>query len=576
MRLINVESLELQEFFGDDIPKYAILSHTWGPEEVSYQDWRDIGRASEKAGYGKIRGACRQAGRLGHKWLWVDTNCIDKTSSAELSEAINSMFAWYAKAETCLAYLEDVPTAGGEKGLVLAAQFDASQWFTRGWTLQELLAPEEVIFYARDWAKIGSRGGTLAKRIAAVTGIDEQHLTDKYGKSRVDAASATAAKKMSWVSRRATTREEDIAYCMLGLFEINMPLLYGEGMKAFTRLQEEIIKVSTDHTLFCWEWNDSVQGDWKGFLAPNPQVFQHCNDKDFRPLARETSIYQMTNAGLSIRLPVMYTHSLHGYVALLDVVEASTSGKNTVGIHCVLVNGSRDRNGTLCVDRVPLPSCPIIVADAGLWRSTAQTPLLVKRGPWPRRLPKWSVRTSAPDDSGRFGIFPMLQSADLYKNWNKGAGNEHVHWNLLKANIIWLDMEDFDSTTLGTAFVNTFIDGTGNLLPAGQKRARAAICVAVVIQEPRGPVWVSWVVPSPNETCDRDGLKQEIKEALQNGQWARFEMNARRNLLNLRLIFGPPMPGFGGAVVRPLAIARVATAEGGGTNSSARIPYQIT
>lgn len=140
--------------------------------------------------------------------------------------------------------------------------FCRSKWFTRGWTLQELLAPTQLTFYASGWSKIASRG-TLASTISAATNISSKYL---QGDERA-LSQASAAQKMAWLSSRSTTRIEDIAYCVLGIFDINMPLLYGEGSKAFIRLQEEIIKASNDHTIFCWTWISSVPKDWVSHLS---------------------------------------------------------------------------------------------------------------------------------------------------------------------------------------------------------------------------------------------------------------------------------------------------------------------
>jgi len=272
MRLINTRTFALSEFFGDKIPKYAILSHTWGDDEVTLQDWNDLKKASRKEGFAKIEGACAKAREHGFQWVWVDTNCIDKTSSAELTEAINSMFTWYAQSEICYAYLSDVPSASDKvDDETIANQLRKSRWFTRGWTLQELLAPLELNFYARDWSKLGSKTGAMATAISALTGIEGEFLS---GAESV-VQSASVALKMSWLAKRTTTRVEDMAYCMLGLFDINMPLLYGEGLKAFTRLQTEIIKVSNDHTIFCWTWTPDVPDGWTSLLAFSHSICRH-------------------------------------------------------------------------------------------------------------------------------------------------------------------------------------------------------------------------------------------------------------------------------------------------------------
>jgi hypothetical protein len=190
------------------------------------------GEGNKKAGYSKIRGCCKAAAADGFEYVWIDTCCIDKTSSSELSEAINSMYKWYQEAEVCYVYLADVFPD------ISTSSFAKSRWFTRGWTLQELIAPSSVIFFDAHWRDIGTKA-SLVKPIAEITGI---HI-DALSNGRVSRFSV--AQRMSWASRRETTREEDIAYCLLGIFSINMPLLYGEGQKAFLRLQEEIMKNPT-------------------------------------------------------------------------------------------------------------------------------------------------------------------------------------------------------------------------------------------------------------------------------------------------------------------------------------------
>jgi hypothetical protein len=313
-RLINTRTLELGDF-GTPVPgTYAILSHCWGDEEVTFRDWHNPFKlATKKKGYTKIKGACAEALAQGHDYLWCDSNCIDKSSSAELSEAINSMFDWYRNASVCLAYLEDVSVQENCTEQEFRSRFCSSRWFTRGWTLQELLAPEEVHFYSKDWQFLGTRT-TLAEDITQATGIARHFLVHEPGpvtlldtshviRDKLDQASV--AVRMSWLSRRTTTRLEDMAYCMLGIFDINMPLLYGEGQKAFQRLQEEIIRVSNDMSIFCWHWDDLyVPEGWGSILAPSPYVFKVSGryTEMLEPDLGETTPYSLTNAGVSIRL----------------------------------------------------------------------------------------------------------------------------------------------------------------------------------------------------------------------------------------------------------------------------------
>jgi hypothetical protein len=239
MWLLNTKTISLEEFTEETLPSYAILSHTWSTEEVTFRAIKDHPNASKKMkGYAKVRDACNQALTDSHSHIWVDTCCIQKESSAELSEAINSMFKWYKDAAVCYAYLADV-----ENDVDVSrsnSQFHRSKWFTRGWTLQELLAPSRVDFYTIGWKRLGSKT-LLRKQLSQITRIDERILCGQD-----DVYSASIAKRMSWASSRKTTRTEDLAYCLLGIFDVNMPLLYGEGKKAFRRLQEEIIKVSVD------------------------------------------------------------------------------------------------------------------------------------------------------------------------------------------------------------------------------------------------------------------------------------------------------------------------------------------
>ncbi len=221
MRLLNTSSLKLYQFYDADIPDYAILSHTWTTQEVSLQMLEDP-NSKRLAGYTKIKSFCELALSEGWKYAWVDTRCIDKTSSADLSEAINSMYEWYEKAQACCVYLVDVFTTGIDDG------FYMSKWFSRGWTLQELLAPGTVVFCNKSWVQLGTKW-SLIDEISRATGIKPDQM--------IDHKRVSIATKMSWAALRETTRIKDIAYSLLGLFGINMLLLYGEGPKAFMRLQ---------------------------------------------------------------------------------------------------------------------------------------------------------------------------------------------------------------------------------------------------------------------------------------------------------------------------------------------------
>ncbi|KAK0721321.1 heterokaryon incompatibility protein-domain-containing protein [Apiosordaria backusii] len=262
MRLLNTRTLKLETFYDGDIPIYAILSHTWDREEVLFQDIEN-GTANLRYGYAKMIGACEQARKDGFEYIWIDTCCIDKSSSAELSEAINSMFRWYRQAQVCYAFLSDVQQ--GQDHRAPGSSFRRARWFTRGWTLQELIAPSVVYFFASDWREIGSRHDLLDP-IVDITRISASYF-DTGNLSKF-----SAAQKMSWASNRFTTRVEDMAYSLLGIFDINMPLLYGEGHRAFQRLQEEILKDTEDDSILYHSVHSIFQGG-NPILAETPKAF---------------------------------------------------------------------------------------------------------------------------------------------------------------------------------------------------------------------------------------------------------------------------------------------------------------
>jgi hypothetical protein len=320
MRLINVKTLELEDFLGENVPKYAILSHTWGPDEVSFQDFALVrschssqaaaaALVEERSGYKKILGCCAQAGRDGYPYVWVDTCCIDKTSSAELSEAINSMFDWYKSAAVCYALLSDVDVgpAAAPSHDDRDATIRRSRWFTRGWTLQEFLAPRDVVFYDAQWRRIAPKA-ELVELLSSVTGIACGFINGTN-----DIYTASIAQRMSWASKRQTTRVEDVAYCLLGIFDVHMPLLYGERDVAFLRLQEEICRRTEDHTYLAWGYQMPLDREYHGVFARSPAEFAGCAELthdesqclsgsgQFGPFA---GLVQITNKGLLMPLAI--------------------------------------------------------------------------------------------------------------------------------------------------------------------------------------------------------------------------------------------------------------------------------
>lgn len=231
------DSFSLVERVGNDIPPYAILSHTWGSDEdeVTYKDILK-GRGKSKSGYRKLTFCGEQAAKDDLDFFWVDTCCINKSSSAELAEAINSMFKWYQKADTCYVFLSDVPTSSPNEITQEAWSqvFQSSRWFKRGWTLQELLAPRYVDFFSHSGEQIGNKE-SLLQALHSTTHIPVLALqSGTLSQFSVD-------ERMSWIKGRDTKREEDVAYSLLGIFHVHMPLIYGEGRdNAFRRLRAEI------------------------------------------------------------------------------------------------------------------------------------------------------------------------------------------------------------------------------------------------------------------------------------------------------------------------------------------------
>ncbi|EJF64136.1 HET-domain-containing protein [Dichomitus squalens LYAD-421 SS1] len=356
-------------FFWIDRPRehrYAILSHVWrqGGEET-FQDLRALQNA-EKARKGlkrrllkirtplpsvlsrasdKIRGCCAVARKHGYRWAWIDSCCIDKTSSSELSEAINSMHEWYAAADVCFALLDDVGDDHDPR--LKDSKFRRSRWFTRGWTLQELIAPAVVVFFSKDWRLLGTKE-QLADLVEQITGVDRAVLRHEIP---LDAVSV--ARRMSWASKRQTTREEDRAYSLMGIFGVNMPTIYGEGQNAFIRLQEEILKHVPDQTIFAWGptlfddavlykglgprsvVDDSRYWQSRNLLAWSPDAFitsggiSSISLEAFENrvgLAFSFSEYHVTSYGMRLRvplIPIQHGSNKTTYLAILACEDAA-------------------------------------------------------------------------------------------------------------------------------------------------------------------------------------------------------------------------------------------------------------
>lgn len=314
--LVDTEELKFQLFPDYDyIPRYAILSHRWEEDELTFQQACDPTRDGADfnlKGHQKVQDAARKAVEAGFEWIWCDTCCIDKLSSAELSEAINSMFRWYQKSKLCLVYLSDVSTG----------KITESKWFTRAWTLQELIAPAKLMFFNNEWEYICTKQDRLDELVDH-TGIDAEILRDGATASRLRKYSV--AQRMSWAARRKASRTEDVAYSLLGLFDVNIPMLYGERERAFIRLQEEIIKREADQTIFVWfppESTPSTREITDSLFAPSPEAFARCSALSHPYRTRKP--FAINNLGLEIEA-LLRPYELDSYIAYLPIKSSKTS-----------------------------------------------------------------------------------------------------------------------------------------------------------------------------------------------------------------------------------------------------------
>jgi hypothetical protein len=243
MRLLEIteeRGLRLTEDLEDDgLPPYVILSHTWGPdeEEVTFKNLQE-GTGKHKDGYRKLEFCAKQAQQYGQRHFWVDTCCIDKSNNVELNTAITSMFRWYQRAKICCVYLSDVPSiyseVHGSYGVSWQSDFRDCRWLRRGWTLQELLAPEVVEFFDKAGRKLGDKA-SLERHICGITGIPAEALRGRA------LSSFSIEERFSWQRSRKTKKPEDLAYSLLGICDVSMIPIYGEGRdQAMSRLRREI------------------------------------------------------------------------------------------------------------------------------------------------------------------------------------------------------------------------------------------------------------------------------------------------------------------------------------------------
>ncbi|KAI0140454.1 heterokaryon incompatibility protein-domain-containing protein [Xylariaceae sp. FL1272] len=327
MRLLNTETLCLETYVGRDTPPYAILSHTWESNEILFHDIHFQGeypRWKGMPGAAKVLKSAAMAAANGFSHIWIDSCCIDKNSSSELSEAINSMFTWYENSAACYAYLSDIASTSDliHDGRAFDSRYKSnrhqaledSRWFTRGWTLQELIAPREVCFFDSYWQFLGTRT-SLAKRISAKTLIDIgvllprlTSLVSLFDQERCRLDECSVHTKMGWARNRITTRPEDRAYSLMGLFDVNMPLLYGEGsVKAFRRLQDEIIKRTNDQSILLHRPSNWTEAN--SVFAESPDDFKP-EDRFLSSHRQEHFLMQTTKHGLQVDVllcPAPYT-----------------------------------------------------------------------------------------------------------------------------------------------------------------------------------------------------------------------------------------------------------------------------
>ncbi|KAF1357717.1 kinesin light chain 3 [Lizonia empirigonia] len=260
MRLLHFDALDkliLTDFRGKLIPPYAILSHRWSDSETLIEDISNGNYEEKEEGFRKLKFCANQAAQDGLQYFWIDTCCIDRWDKNELSKAINSMYQWYRNAARCYVFLSDVLVASATEASQRSsweASFLGSDWFTRGWTLQELIAPVSVEFFSREGQRIGDKA-SLDQLLHGITGIPLAALRN----CPLDQFSTSERRR--WAKNRTTTEEEDIVYCLLGVLGVSMPITYGEGQEsARRRLQAEIEAAGSAPSIIPFSRNEFFVG----------------------------------------------------------------------------------------------------------------------------------------------------------------------------------------------------------------------------------------------------------------------------------------------------------------------------
>ncbi|KIK99530.1 hypothetical protein PAXRUDRAFT_822692 [Paxillus rubicundulus Ve08.2h10] len=333
----------------DDLLKYAILSHRWGVGEPEFRDMSSKIHRERPVpaglGYKKLLKFCEKArDDYGCAYAWSDTCCINKESSAELAEAVLSMYRWYRDAHICIVHL-----AGSSS----VKDFPNEPWFTRGWTLQELLAPKRLRFFGKDWVPIRPKGEAqenssfhrpddksspfMLNAISEAADIGLDHLKN----FNLNPNSVAVSEKMRWASNRKTTRVEDVAYCLLGIFDISIPIAYGEGGRSFYRLLEAIAQRCIDPTFFAWVGEPSI---YSHALPASPAGYG----------SKETAGVVAKIKSLASRYPIGdsgYTITKLGLRVKLLVVPAEQSGGDWS--HCHLTTTDKAFPQTIRVSGFP-------------------------------------------------------------------------------------------------------------------------------------------------------------------------------------------------------------------------------
>ncbi|KAK4198331.1 heterokaryon incompatibility protein-domain-containing protein [Triangularia verruculosa] len=440
--------MQLVEVYGNHGNLYAILSHTWGDEELLFEDlqhpalaacsWNDdpktlsrlppaASACFEKKGFNKVQKAVELARKEGFGFIWIDTCCIDKSSSAELSEAINSMFQWYKEAVICLAYLADVKPPDEENPFQEGSTFRQSRWFMRGWTLQELIAPRQVKFFAQDWSKLGAK-------------IPPTKFTYLIAE-RAHSWAYSIASRMRWAAGRQTTRVEDIAYCLLGIFDVNMPLLYGEGKKAFIRLQEQILLQGEDQSVFAWYMDKSEETPPDalfGLLADCPDRFLASGRSELvTPTTIGGNPSAVTSRGIQVELFLVPCHDNEtaDFQAVLSCTKVGLESRTAPAIFLKRHWGMGDQYSRVLPEREAYVQRTRSLGDMGSWER-----VFVNQRPAPnagivRIAPSKDDTHLRLENLVAFSVNWKITETHHVQTWNHGAGSSGVEVSKFKIGV---------------------------------------------------------------------------------------------------------------------------------------------